>query len=265
MTLLTKILAGIIIIFAGIMVYGFIRIDNLLATIEHKQDVIEEHIQNTEALVNQLTMKDSSLQDFAVFVENLQTDVEGGKEKFRLLNQEYQVLVNSVSVSDSETIVIIGDSVITVKFDGKEGKVSYEGNTKYFVETEEGTYSIEIIVDSTKIHSKVYIDSSDIIRNEIYADGVLLADAKTNIDSSLFHLIKDAKFRKIRERNVFDRIGIFGEINYGNVGGKLYLGGGAYYEINDNISISISKYIDTPDWFLTASYYMSVRDIFSGN
>lgn len=272
MQLQTKLFIATIVILIGVLVGGYLYIDSLQSKIQEQENTITINKQNEEAYKNQIEMKEDSLQDYAIFVKDLQKDIKDEKKKYILLNQQYQLLVNSVDVKDSTANVVYEDSIITVKFEGKKGKVNYNGDTKYYVETKEGTYSIEIKVDPSNIVSNVYIDSAGIVRNEIYVDGALIDNAQTDIDSSIFLAVKNGQIEKSYEYGFFDRLGLFADATYGGHLNKfndndsfMYFGGGLYYIFNDNFGIALSKYIDDPYWYITFSYYKSISEIFSGN
>ena len=272
MKLQTKLFIGAIVMLLGIILYGYFQISNLKATIQEQKNTIVINKQNEEAYKNQISMKDDSLQDYAIYVTDLQKDIKDTKKQYVLLEQKYKLLVNSVSVKDSNANVVYEDSIITVKFEGKKGKVEYSGDTKYYVETKEGTYSIEIKVDPSNIVSSVYVDSSGIIKNEIYVDGSLISNAKTEIDSSLFLMVKNGGLEKPYEYGFFDRLGLFADATYGGHLNKtdindsfIYFGGGLYYTFSDNFGIALSKYVDDPYWYIILSYYKSIREIFGGD
>lgn len=272
MQLSTKIFLGTIVVLLGIILYGYFQINNLTATIQEQENTIAISNQNEEAYKNQIKMQADSLQDYAIFVKDLQKDIKNEKKKYIILNQKYQLLVNSVNVKDSNASVIYEDSLIIVKFEGKDGKVSYEGETKYFVETKEGTYSIEIKVDPSNIKSTVYVDSSGIVKNEIYVDGALIDNAQTDIDSSVFLAVKNGQIEKNYEYGFFDRLGLFVDATYGgnlhkfdNENSYIYSGGGLYYLVNDNFVVALSKYINDSYWYVTVSYSKSIRELFGGD
>lgn len=273
MKLSTKIFIATIVILLGIIVGGYVYVSNLKATIQEQENTIVINKQNEEAYKNQIQMKEDSLQDYAIFVKDLQKDIKDEKKKYVVLEQKYKLLINSVNVIDSNAnVIVLEDSIIKVEFKGVKGKVEYEGNTKYYVKTQEGTYSIEITIKPSNIVSTVYIDSSGIVRNEVYVDGALIDNAETDIDSAIFLAIKNGGLEKPSEYGFFDRLGLFADATYGGHLSKfnaedsfIYFGGGLYYMINDNMGIALSKYIDDPYWYLTFSYYKSIREIFGGD
>jgi len=123
------------------------------------------------------------------------------------LKNKYTILIDSVKILNANANVDTSGNTIVINFEGKQGKVSYKGHTTYFKLTGKGTYTINIGVDPSKINSVVYFDKSDsLIKNRIYADGSLISDASTTIDSSLYILYRNNNIEQPNEQGFFDRL-----------------------------------------------------------
>lgn len=264
MSLFNKILLGIISILLLICGFLYVKIDTLELVNKQKTDSLFIYDQNNKALQDELIMKANLIQDYAIFVQNLQNELDNYKNKYIILKSRYTLLLDSIQVLNDSALVSIIDSIIKVEFSGKENKVSYDGNTKYSIKTNNATYSINIDVEPTEITSEIYADSSNNIKQYLYADGVLIDNAKTYIDSSVFLLLKNNEISNILEKNIWDKVGIFGFLNnFGNISNfdksSLLYGVGAYYDNLDNFDISFYKPINNKDYFINIRYKNSIR------
>jgi hypothetical protein len=152
-------------------------------------------------------MQADSLQDYAISVKNLKTENDNLEHKYSLLKSRYYILIDSIKVLNQYALVDTTGETIIVSFEGREGKVSYKGHTTYFKLTGDGTYSIEIGVDPSKVESEVYYDKdNNLIRNKIYVDGALIDSARTDIDSTLYLLIKNNELETPDEPGFFDNL-----------------------------------------------------------
>lgn len=205
------IVSAIILFFAGGAIW---YISHLNYIIKDRENTILVQKQNEAALQDYISMQADSLQDFAVFVTDLQKDNTDTKKKYNLLKSKYTVLIDSIKVLNEHTNVDTSGNTIIVSFEGKQGKVSYKGNTTYFKLTGEGTYSITIGVDSSNVESQIYLDvENNLIRNRIYIDGALITDAKTEIDSSLYLRIQNSELKCPDAPTFFDRLHLLFDVN----------------------------------------------------
>jgi len=191
---------GLAILLLGAGIFGtiyYVKYENKIEEYKAAKDSLYISQQNENALEDQLTQVVDSVQNLSLFVDQLTNNLIEEKRRYNILLSNYSILLDSISVIDSG-IVTIQDSVIRIDFSGIKGKVTYDGWTKYFVETREGTYSVNIKVDPIKVQTEVYADSNNIIKQRIWADGQLITDAITKIDSSVFLLLKN------NEINVYD-------------------------------------------------------------
>lgn len=248
---------------------GFIWYTSYLNNIiSEKIDTIKIQTQNEIALKNQIKMKADSLQDFALFIQNLQKENENIKNKYILLKSKYTILIDSINVNNSVAITDTSGDSVTVKFDGKRGKVSYKGKTIYFKSTNSGTYTISIVVDPTNISSEIYYDKdSNIVKNKIYADGALITDAKTILDSSLYILTQNNELNIPDEKGFFDNLHIVADVNQSiRKDGLIYIPDkfsvklGMEYQFN-SIRIYSNYDILNPNYTIGLQYHPSIVDI----
>jgi len=205
------IITAILLFFVGGLVW---YVSYLNGIIQEREDTIAVQRQNEAALQDYITMQADSLQDYAINVKNLTTENDNLDHKYILLKSKYYILIDSIKVLNQHANVDTSGNTIIVSFDGREGKVSYKGHTTYFKLTAEGTYSIEIGVDPSKVVSEIYLDKdNNLIRNKIYIDGALIDSAITDIDSTLYLLIKNNSLEKAEEEDFFDRLHLLTEIS----------------------------------------------------
>lgn len=211
--MLTRILIALCIILFTLNVGAYFYIGDLRHQVAERNNAISLLIQNERALQDQIEMKSDSLQIYAAYVKDLQKEIEKLSGEYNLLASKYSIAIDSIKVLNKPTPVDTSGNTIIITFAGKEGKVSYKGKTTYFKLTGEGTYSIDIGVDTTIITTRIYADSSGIIKNQVFADGNLITHAETNIDSSLYRLIQGAITEKPTPMGVFDRLKATFELN----------------------------------------------------
>lgn len=268
MNLSTKILLGLVVALVSIGIGLYIHIENLTEELKNATNTVQVQEQNIEALKDQNKMKADSIQNYALMVGNLQTDKSRLEHKYLVLNNKYTLLFESVSVVDDTTDSIMEDSIITVSFEGEKKKINYKGKTEYNLMSNLGTYSLDIIIPDITIRSEIYLDSLKFIRQRIFADGVLIDNAETQIDSQVMVLIKNSELISHPEENFWDRIGVFGETGTGSPQKHLkldtyYLGLGVYVDIGERFNISLTKYVIPADEYvyLSLGYSITAREI----
>lgn len=268
MNLSTKILLGLVVALVAIGIGLYIHIENLTNELKKATNTVQVQEQNIEALKDQNKMKADSIQNYALMVGNLQTEQSVLEHKYLILNNKYTLLLGSVSVIDDTTDSIIEDSIVTVSFEGKKEKINYKGKTEYNLFSNVGTYSLDIYVPDITIKSEIYLDSLRFIRQRIFADGVLIDNAQTEIDSQVMLLIKNSELITQPEENFWDRVGIFGETGTGSSHKSIkfdtyYFGLGVYVDIGERFNISLTKYmIPTDDYiYLSLGYSITAREI----
>lgn len=236
--------------------------------IQDRENTIAVQIQNENALHDYITMQADSLQDYAIFVTNLTTENDNLEHKYILIKSKYSILIDSIKVLNAHADVDTSGNTIVVSFEGREGKVTYKGHTTYFKLTAEGTYTIQIGVDPLKVESEVYLDKeTNLIRNRIYIDGALIDGAKTDIDSTLYLLIRNNELDRPSEPGFFDRLHFLTEVdgqagreNQIYVPNKLSLRIGTEYQF-DKFRIFGKYDLLNQDINVGVQYHPSVADI----
>jgi len=204
------IITAILLFFVGGLVW---YVSYLNGIIQDRENTIAVQVQNEAALQDYITMQADSLQDYAINVKNLTTENDNLEYKYILLKNKYKIVIDSLKHHGDGYVDTTGNTII-VRFEGREGKVSYNGHTTYFKLTAEGTYSIEIGIDPLKVESEIYLDKeNNLIRQKIYIDGALIDSARTDIDSTLYLLIKNNSLEKQEEEDFFDRLHILTEVS----------------------------------------------------
>lgn len=236
--------------------------------IRDRENTILVQRQNESALKDFITMQADSLQDFAIFVTDLQKDNVDVTKRYNLLKSKYTILIDSIKVLNEHADVDTSGNTIIVSFQGKEGKVSYKGHTTYFKLTGDGTYSINIGVDSSNVESQIYLDvENNLIRNRIYIDGALITDAKTEIDSSLYLLIQNNELKCPDEPGFFDRLHLLFDLNQSIrrdgviwTPDKFSMGAGAEFQFNQFRIFGKYDYINS-EINAGIQYHPSIKDI----
>lgn len=202
-----KIKTYLLILMTLIIIGGGIYVKDLLGTIQDQENTIAVQIQNKEALQDQLEMKADSLQDYAIFVEDLNTENDILEDKYTLIKSKYNILFDSIKVLNEYAEVDTSGNTIVIRFNGKVGTITYKGNTTYFKATGEGKHSIEIAMDPMSVEVEIYLDKeSNLIRTNVRVDGNLIADANTVMDSTLYLLIRNNELDRPGELGFFDRL-----------------------------------------------------------
>lgn len=270
MTLLNKILIGISILFFVVSVLLFINNNSLKADIEDKDKKIAVAKQNEQALKDEMNQKDSIIQNYAIKVSDLQKDITDREKKYRILLSKYAILYDSVQVINKPAETDTSNNMIKVSFKGKQGKVSYKGETIYFTLKDSSMYSIDINVDKTEISSEIYYDKEDkIIKNRVYADSILITDATTVMDSTVFDLINSLENCEKQELTFSDRLNLFLELNQ-TLAREASVLGFSKFDLNAGIKYMFDNYelygsyrlLDTKDKIeLGFRYNLSIKNI----
>jgi hypothetical protein len=233
------------------------------STIKTQNEVIEarRQLQNAEAYKDSSEMKDSILQNYAVFVRNLQNENTKLNKQIIYMKSNFTLLLDSVKVLNQLAQSFnYGDSII-VKFEGKQGRLTYKGQTTYFTVQDSSTYSLLIDQGKIVIASYVYLDeSNNLIYSRIYADSVLIADAHTEVDSALYNKLNKTSLLTINtpELNFFSKIAIYGEyiqpLNFTSETVKPSLNLGIKYVFDNNIEINGGRNFIHNIWYVGTRY-----------
>lgn len=186
---------------------AYIYITDLKNTIQDQENTIAVQLQNEQALQDQLEMKADSLQDYAVFVKNLNAENADIERKYILITSKYNILVDSAKIWRAYAEVDTSGNTIIIRFSGRVVTIEYEGQTVYDKVTGEGTHSITIAVDPIKIRTETYLDKENKrIRIFVYANGALIDSANTVMDSTAYLLIINDGLDRPKEPGILDNI-----------------------------------------------------------
>ena len=259
------IVSSVILFFIGGAIWYISHLNDI---IKDRENTILVQKQNQAALTDFISMQADSLQDFAIFVSNLQTENTKKEKQYNILKSKYVILIDSINILNKHADVDTSGNTIVVKFEGREGKVSYKGKTTYFKLTGEGTYNISIGVDSSKIESIIYLDvENNLIKNRIYIDGALITGAKTEMDSSAYLLLQKEELNCPDEAGFFDRLHLLFDVNQtvkrnGVIweADKFSMGAGVEYQFNSFRIFGKYDYINS-EINAGVQYHPSIKDI----
>lgn len=273
LNLLEKILIVVAIVLLLGLSYLYLENASLKKHYIEKRDSLYVSTQNENALKAQLKMKADSLQNYVIFIINLQTENSKLKKEYILLKQKYEtekqqwlngggghVDTNIVSSKDSLTFPIVGNYK----------KLSYEGGTTYFPKLGKYTWRLAFIQLPTTYLSELYYDEIDkLIKQRLFVDGELISNAKTTMDEKLFLLIKNNEPKVEMQPNFWDRFIIGANLSIGNEHFKTYnslseykaymsVWAGYYF---DNYRVYLYKDVGISEYGLSIDSYLSLREI----
>jgi len=266
------IIAILAIVVVGAVVFISIKISRLSNELNEQKIKAAYYLQNFSAYKDSSNMKADTIQVYAIKIVDLQSDnFYLKRENKKLKNQivimstQYEIVFDSLKVlNQTAQTHNYGDSIVVV-FEGKKGRVSYKGQTTYFVLPDSGTYSIGLWQDPIKIVNSIKIDSStNVIYSEIYADGVLIDNASTQVDSSIYAKLFLSQDMAKMSLDFWDRISFVLESNQRyidlkeskiNVSGEI----GLQYRFPSNLSIRLSKDIINNQWITNIKYDFSIK------
>lgn len=236
--------------------------------IQNRENTIAVQRQNAVALQDYITMQADSMQDYAIFVKDLQTENVKLEKKYVLLKTKYNILLDSIAILNGEADVDTSDNMIKISFDSTYKKITFEGYTLYYKATGKGTYSLKIAIAPSTIESEIYLDEeTKLIRNKIFVDGALIGNAITQIDSMLYILLKQNELQCPDEPTFFDRLHLLTEIgtqieqeNGIYMPKKVYLPIGIEYQF-DKFRIFGKFDVINQDINAGIQYHPSVKDI----
>jgi len=258
--LLTKILIIILIIISAIGIYLYIQNQNLRKDNVNKENSIKVLNQNDQAYKDNLNQKTDSLLNYSIFVSNLKNENLVISSKYNILKTTFVLLQDSLIKLYGNANSIISDSSIKVAFNGEKNSIKYDGYTEYYPYNKKSIYDISLYQAPMSIFSLVYLDSSDIIKNEIYANGNLISNAKTEIDSSVYLKIMSKNINNINKLTFFDRLQLFGNIEYNNNNKLMNLNYGILYQFSNGFSPYLEKQINNSGLIFGIGYIKSIRD-----
>jgi len=255
----------LVLFFSGVVWYLF-YLNNI---IKQKENEILIKNQNEAALNDYIKMQADSIQNFSIFVSDLQKENEKKDKQYNILKSKYAILIDSIKILNKPANnVDTSGNTIVVEFEGKEGKISYKGKTVYFKLTGDANYSISIGVDTSYVESLIYLDiENNLIKNRIYIDGALITNAKTEIDSSVYILLQNNKIDNKTTDGFFDRLRLLFDVNQrlkfnNNIWqtDKFSMSAGLEYQFNLFRIYSKYDYINS-EINVGLQYHPSLRDI----
>jgi len=258
--LLTKLLLIVILIISAVGIYLYVQNQNLKRDNINKENSIEVLHQNSEAYKNSINQKIDSIQNFALYVSNLKDENLLQASKYNLLKTTFTVLQDSLVKLSGNATSTVSDSTIRVSFNGEKNSIRYNGYTEYYPINKKSMYDISLYQAPLSISSLVYLDSSDIIRNEIYANGKYLQNAKTEIDSSIYLKIMSKSNNNLNNPTFFDRLQLFGNIEYNNDSKLMNLNYGIVYQFSNGFSPYVEKQSVNSSLIFGLGYIKSIRD-----
>lgn len=258
--LLTKILIILFIIISATGIYFYIQTQNLKMDNINKENSIKVLNQNSEAYKDNLKQQADSIKNYAIFVSNLKNENLIENSKYNLLKTNFILLQDSIIKLSGNATSTISDSSIKVSFNGEKNKIKYDGFTLYNLLNKTSSYDISLYQSPIKISSIIYLDSSNIIRNRIFADGELITNAKTDIDSSIYLKILSDNCNNINNKSFFDKLQIFGDIEYNNDSKLIDLNFGLLYQFENGFAPYIQKQLNSSGLIFGIGYVKSIRD-----
>jgi len=117
-----------------------ITIGSLYVQNRDLQAGIQTAKQNYAALADSSSKQRDSIQIMAVAVENLNAQKDTWKDKYVAVQSKYDLSINTINILNDKLthINVVGDSIATVPFEGKQGIVSYKGQTTANVKSQMG-------------------------------------------------------------------------------------------------------------------------------
>jgi len=217
MTLTSKITLGIIIALIGAIIYLQFNLQNTKKELAKSKVDAQINLQNFEAYKDSATMMARTLQEYYVAVKDLKEENKKLKDQNIYFRTQFRVLLDSIEVLNKPAVIdpTNTDSTrIVITFEGKEGRIQYKGQVIYFKLTKEATHSLKINQDAIKIESIILLDTkTNLIKNKIYADGILIDDAYTEVDSTLYAKLNTPSEVVDMAMNFWDTISFIVEAN----------------------------------------------------
>ena len=274
MTTKTKIILVIIGVLIAAIIYLQFSLQSTKKELAKKQLEAKINLQNFEAYKDSATMIARTLQEYIIAVKNLQQENKHLKDKNIYLRTQFKILLDSINVINKPAVIDtsnVDSNKIVITFEGKEGRISYKGQVIYFKMTKEATHSLKINQDPIKIVSILFLDkNTNLLKNQIYADGVLIDNAYTEIDSSIYTKLNSPEGVVDVAMNFWDTISFIIEANQEVIYSKdveqwkqnrtsLNLGVG--YNLNRNLSFEIKRDILNEIWQGSIRYSITLGSI----
>jgi len=200
-------------------------------------------VQNLKAYQDSIKMTKSVIQEYTIKVENLNTQLKDKSKSYTILQSKYKIIFDSLQIlSGSAWVDFIDSNHITISFNGNKKKIHYNGNVIYSIDNKTATHSITIAIDPISIQNLIYVDSLGTLKSKIYADSVLIDNASTTFDESVYKLVSSSKSNTPYSQpytGIWSRIYLGSSILFVNNEAQLNILG--EYAFNNFISV-IGKY-----------------------
>lgn len=257
MSISTKILLGIIVILVLICSYFAWTNSSLKDRLYDSQQVVKMLEQDKTALEDRAKAKDSSIQDLALKVEDLNKNNSKLEKDKNWFAAKYYSLLDSFNVNGG-TVTIYIDTLkgsYTFEFDSTATPISYAGKVTWYRKNNTAFHDMSITIDTLKFKSKIWWDdSSKTVRQDLQAitPGVKIGGFDPQIDSTLYlKLMKKGEIPVdqviINESPLFS---LYAGLSYKINGDQkdFYQNIGIDIKPIKNIGISISRDIRLPNW-----------------
>src|SRR3990167_9278687 len=233
---------------------GVFKLDNFTFLIK-KLDQLQQNVKKYKDSSEMLAKK---IQDYAIFFKDLKYVNSTLYAQNNILKAKFRILLDSVVVLNQAAQVDTNDNMIVVRFEGYQGKINYKGKVVYFKLTNKGSLdSLLMQHDPINIYSNIYVDGG-IIKNKIYADGELIDNANTVVDSTVYNAMGNILFAiETKEPGFFDYLKIFGELD------KLFVFSGDNKSYKSSISLGL-KY-ELPSGFYLSAKRDFINEVYVGN
>ena len=287
------ILSGVLAAAIGYGIFLYIENKRLAQELYDTENELFTEEQNVKALREREIMKDDSIQTYATEVGDLKNVNKGLEDDSKhwytkhntLLSKysdledayyvaitNYKIIYDSVFAKGASKPIIVGNLVV-VPFSGTEKKVRYRGRTTFNVQDSTGKYEISIKREPTEIENNIRMIGEDEERtliSDIYADGILISNAKTIVDSSVYILLRRG-LPEINEYGFWDRLKVGGGLAFYNPDITqvssvdqykldLYLRG--EYNFSNRIKVYFNKTLFDNAFSLGSDYLLPTSEIF---
>lgn len=209
-------------ILISILAYLYFENSHLKSELAITKDSLYISNQNEAAFQSQLTQQADSIQNYAIFVANLQTENSMLQKRYVLLETKYNS--EKLEWTQHGNNVILPDSdankdSVYMPFAGTKNKIEYNGFVTYFPNMHSYDWSMSVVQLPIEYKIELYfdeLDNNNTIRTELKADNTLIGNAITTMDSKLFLLLKNNGVTHEYMPDFWDKLLIGGEINVYN-------------------------------------------------
>jgi hypothetical protein len=276
--LFEKILLGVILLLGIFGLTMYIQNSSLKSDIIRKQDSLYVSVQNQAALASQLKLKSDSIQTVSLFVSNLQTALSIKENQYNILNSQFTTAKKEWERIKNGSAIITEDSItIRINEYDKASKVTVQGHTAFYPKEKNlqlnSSYVLKFSQEGFTYKTRVFYDLTDkLLMSKIYADGQLISTVTSEMDSSIFLMIKKGEpILPPKAPGFFDklRFGAFAGAHHSDImfiknwnQYKFYADVHVSY-VFSNSDISFYKPIFEPGFYVGVNYWMSTKQIYN--